>query len=148
VAQTASGRALYDVNVLLALFDPHHLKHEVALGWHKTHGGNGWASCPLTQNGLVRIMSQPRYPNPQSTRDLIAVVAQFGSDSAHEFWPDSISIADDAILDSKSPLSPAMLTDIYLLALAVKNQGRLITLDSKIFRSAVRGAQEEHLLVI
>jgi uncharacterized protein len=141
-------RALYDVNVLIALFDPYHLAHDRALAWHTAHGGDGWASCPITQNGLVRIMSQAKYSNPQTTRDLLEVVSKFGSDSAHEFWQDSISIADPALIDTNVPLSPSMLTDIYLLALAVKNQGRLITLDSKIFRSAVRGAREEHLVMI
>ncbi|MGL5002426.1 MAG: TA system VapC family ribonuclease toxin, partial [Casimicrobium sp.] len=131
-------RALYDVNILLALFDPYHLKHEAALQWHEMHGGRGWASCPLTQNGLIRIMSQPKYMNPQSTRDLIAVVAEFARDATHEFWPDSISLADENIIDPNVALSPAMLTDVYLLALAVKNGGRLITLDSRIpLRSVV-----------
>jgi uncharacterized protein len=141
-------RALYDVNVLIALLDPYHLKHDRALAWHVAHGGDGWASCPITQNGLVRIMSQTKYSNPQTTRDMLEVVSEFANDSAHEFWQDSISIADPTFVDANVPLTPSMLTDVYLLALAVKNQGRLITLDSKIFRSAARGAREEQLVVI
>lgn len=139
-------RALYDVNVLLALFDPHHLKHAAALRWHTAHGAAGWASCPLTQNGLIRIMSQPKYPNPQPIRDLLAVVAEFNGDDTHAFWPDSVSLAGDSVLDPNVPLSPAMLTDVYLLALAVKNNGRLVTLDAKISLRAVVGAREEYLV--
>ncbi len=56
-------RALLDVNVLIALLDAAHVHHGLARRWFASHVEQGWASCPLTQNGCVRILSQPRYPN-------------------------------------------------------------------------------------
>jgi uncharacterized protein len=141
-------RALYDVNVLIALFDPQHLYHRRATEWHGANSANGWATCPITENGLLRIVSQPKYTNPATVETLRSLLADAKRSERHAFWPDSVSLADDSVIDPVVPLSPAMLTDVYLLALAVKNQGRLITLDSKIFRSAVRGAQEVHLVII
>jgi uncharacterized protein len=145
---SVTPRALYDVNVLIALFDPYHLRHEAVLTWHAQNAQAGWASCPLTQNGLIRIMSQPKYSNPQSMRDMIDVVQHFATDASHQFWVDDISIADPARIDATSALTPSMLTDVYLLALAVKNKGRLITLDSRISTRAVIGARDEHLLFL
>ncbi len=55
-------RALLDVNVLIALLDQDHIFHEVAMGWLETEIRHGWASCPITQNGCIRIMSNPGYP--------------------------------------------------------------------------------------
>jgi predicted nucleic acid-binding protein len=57
-------RALLDVNVLIALHDAQHVHHDLAADWLLAHADAGWASCPLTQNGCLRIMSQPAYPNP------------------------------------------------------------------------------------
>ena len=58
-------RALRDVNVLLALLDGDHIDQVRARDWLDTEIGTGWASCPITENGLVRIISQPRYPKPR-----------------------------------------------------------------------------------
>ncbi len=141
-------RSLYDVNILIALFDPHHLRHEQVLHWHEQHAHAGWASCPITQNGLVRIMSQAKYSNPQSMRDMLGVVHHFSADASHEFWADDVSAADPLRIDADVALTANMLTDVYLLALAVKNNGRLITLDSRISHRAVVGARDEHLLFL
>ncbi len=116
--------------------------------WHQENYRDGWATCPITQNGLLRIVSQPKYTYPNSVAQLRIQLKKATGSEFHQFWPDDISLADDATVDTNFALTSGMLTDVYLLALAVKNQGRLITLDSKIFRSAVRGAQEEHLLAI
>ncbi len=139
-------RALYDVNMLIALFDPLHARHVTAHAWHGANGQHGWASCPLTQNGLMRIMSQPRYASPQPLASMIHVVRQFSGDAAHSFWPDDLSLAASGILAPEFVLTSGMLTDLYLLALAIKHQGRLVTLDSKIALSAVNGATAAHLI--
>jgi hypothetical protein len=57
-------RALLDVNVLIALLDSDHASHDSAINWFAKHAREGWASCPITQNGCIRIMSNPGYPNP------------------------------------------------------------------------------------
>lgn len=62
-------RALLDVNVLIALLDADHSLHERATQWWMRHARNGWASCPITQNGCIRIMSHPGYANARSCAD-------------------------------------------------------------------------------
>ena len=141
-------RALYDVNVLIALFDPQHTQHNKAKKWHSESQTHGWASCPLTQNGLLRILSQPRYTNPATVAELLALLADATSDPSHEFWPDDISLAAKGTLHAQAPLTSSAITDIYLLALAVKHAGCLITLDTRISRSAVIGATSAHLVVL
>ena len=141
-------RALYDVNMLIALFDPLHARHASAHAWHGANGHHGWASCPLTQNGLMRIMSQPRYASPQPLASMLHVVSEFSGDAAHTFWPDDVSLAAGGILAPQFALTSSMLTDVYLLALAIRHEGRLVTLDSKIARGAVIGATAMHLVIL
>ncbi|MDO9124550.1 MAG: VapC toxin family PIN domain ribonuclease, partial [Deltaproteobacteria bacterium] len=54
---------LLDVNLLLALSDPMHIHHELAHRWFAEKGHQAWATCPLTENGFIRIASHPNYPN-------------------------------------------------------------------------------------
>jgi predicted nucleic acid-binding protein len=54
---------LLDVNVLIALFDPSHVHHDAAHGWFSNSRSKGWATCPLTENAVVRILSSPSYPS-------------------------------------------------------------------------------------
>ncbi len=139
-------RALLDVNVLIALLDADHTAHRTAIGWFGTHAIEGWASCPITQNGCVRIMSHPGYPNGHSVLEIVERLRAATTDATHEFWPDSQSLLDERVIDSTRVHGPRQLTDVYLLALAVGNGGRLVTFDSSIAVAAVRGARPEHLL--
>ena len=141
-------RALFDVNMLLALFDVDHVHHGSAIAWWTDKQGHGWASCPLTQNGFVRVISQSSYPRPVSVAEAAAALRAQTEVSSHEFWPDDISIADPDIFDHGRILGTNQLTDIYLLALAVKNNGRLATFDRTIPLAAVRGAGPRHLAVL
>ena len=141
-------RALYDVNMLIALFDPLHARHTTAHVWHSANGQHGWASCPLTQNGLIRIMAQPRYASPQPLASMLHVVRELSGDAAHTFWPDDVSLAAVGILAPQFALTSGMLIDVYLRALAIKHEGRLVTLDSKIDRGAVVGATTTHLVTL
>lgn len=141
-------RALIDVNVLLALFDPDHVDHETAHRFVGSGLQDGWATCPLTQNGFVRIISQPRYPSPVSTADALARLAEAASDESHVFWPDDASLLDPDVLDRSSLLGPRQVTDAYLLALAVRHGGCLVTFDRAIPLRAVVGATPEHVQVL
>lgn len=141
-------RALFDINVLLALFDGSHLQHARALDWWSKSMSFGWATSPLTENGYLRIVSQHSYPNPVPLSDAIAVLKRQIAEGGHEFWPDSISIVDIETFDHSHVLGPRQLTDIYLLALAVKNGGRFVTFDRGISLKAVRGASAKHLDVV
>ena len=141
-------RALLDVNVLVALFDANHSLHAPAMRWFDQHGDAGWATCPITQNGCIRVMSQPGYPERMPVITLVERLRQATSHRAHEFWPDDASLLDGQAIDATRIHGPGQLTDVYLLALAVAHGGRLVTLDQSIALAAVRGAQRKHLAVI
>lgn len=141
-------RALLDVNVLLALFDPIHIHHKRALEWFGRSWNFGWASCALTQNGFIRIIAQRSYRQPLTVGKAISVLSAQVELGGHAFWPDDFSMADPAIFDHSRILGPNQITDIYLLALAVKHGGRLATFDRAIPIAAVRGAEPRHLAVL
>jgi toxin-antitoxin system PIN domain toxin len=141
-------RALLDVNVLLALFDQEHSHSQRANAWMSENAALGWASSPLTENGFVRIVSQPSYANRWWAVDAARLLLVQEQASDHEFWPDEISIADRNVFDHTRILGPNQVTDVYLLALAVKHDGRFVTFDRGIPLSAVRGAESRHLVVV
>lgn len=141
-------RALLDVNVLIALLDQDHASHPHAMKWFQRHAKAGWASCPITQNGCLRIMSHSGYPNALVARAVMARLAEATASKLHEFWPEDISLLDPDITDFSRIQGPRQLTDIYLLALAVHHNGRLVTFDSAIALDAVKGAKKNHLLVL
>jgi toxin-antitoxin system PIN domain toxin len=141
-------RALLDVNLLIALFDVDHVHHARAWRWFEAHGHSGWASCPITQNGCLRVMSRPGYPNPVPLGDLLPRLHRAVAAPEHAFWPDDTSLLDGRRFVSDRIHSPRQLTDLYLLGLAVANGGRLATFDEGIPRSAVVGAEARHLVVV
>ena len=141
-------RSLFDVNVLLALFQPEHIHFERAQTWWEANQQHGWASCPLTQNGFARVISQQSYRKPLPTAEAIGRLAEQIERTDHVFWPDDISIADAAAFDRSGILGPNQITDAYLLALAVKNGGRLVTFDQSIPLRAARAAEPRHLIVM
>jgi toxin-antitoxin system PIN domain toxin len=143
-------RALFDVNVIIALLDPDHVFHERAHKWWAPNSRSGWASCPLTENGVVRIMSNPAYSRSArfTPSDLIFRLRAFAAETNHEFWPDDISLRDDAIFVSDRIHGSRQVTDLYLLALAAKHRGKLATFDEGIPVSAVRTAMTGNLCVV
>jgi uncharacterized protein len=141
-------RALLDVNVLVALLDASHLHHRAATAWLAAHARSGWASCPLTQNGCLRILSLPSYPNPQPTGSVAQRLSQAVADASHEFWPDTFSLLEEGRLVWDRVLSSRQITDAYLLALATAKGGRLVTFDRGIGVDAVSGAAKSNLIVL
>jgi hypothetical protein len=141
-------RALLDVNVLIALLDADHVHHDRARSWLERHAARGWASCPITQNGCARIMSQAGYPNPLPTAAVLERLAAAASHPGHEFWPDDVSLLDRATADHRRIHGPRQVTDVYLVALAVRHEGRLATFDAGIPIAAVARATKKHLAVI
>ena len=150
MASTDASRvpALLDVNVLIALHDAQHVHHPLAADWLLANVDQGWASCPLTQNGCMRIMSQPNYPNPMVLVDALDMLGSSCADASHQFWTDDISLLDATRLNRQRMHGYRQLTDIYLLALAVKHGGRFVTFDAKVPLNAVHGAKPGHLVVI
>jgi toxin-antitoxin system PIN domain toxin len=141
-------RALLDVNVLIALLDSDHVHHLRAKAWLKENIKHGWASCPLTQNGCIRIMSQSGYPNALPAAAVAERLAAATATSHHIFWPDAISMLDTGRIAWNAVLGSRQVTDVYLLALAVQQDGRLVTLDRAVSLKAVPGAKTRHLIVI
>ena len=141
-------RALLDVNVLVALLDASHLHHRAATGWLAAHARFGWASCPLTQNGCLRILSLPAYPNPQPTASVAQRLGQAVADSSHAFWPDAFSLLEQGRLAWGRVLSSRQITEAYLLALATVNGGRLVTFDRGVAVDAVRDAARRNLVIL
>ncbi|MFO1409022.1 MAG: TA system VapC family ribonuclease toxin [Steroidobacteraceae bacterium] len=141
-------RALLDVNVLIALLDVDHSLHQGALEWFGSYASRGWASCPITQNGCLRVMSARGYPNPLPVALVAQRLGEATRQSVHEFWPDEVSILDASTVDTAKIHSPKQLTDLYLLALATRRGGRLVTFDQGIALEAVKGATARNLLRI
>jgi hypothetical protein len=141
-------RSLLDVNMLLALFDPEHMFHAKAGAWWRAHRESGWASSPTTQNGALRIASGASYSNPIKLADAILILRQWTAAPGHVFWPDDVSLIDPAVIDHDHLLGRRQITDVYLLALAVKHGGRLVTLDRGISIRTVKGATARHLAVV
>lgn len=141
-------RALFDVNVLIALLDQAHPHHSTATGWLKDNIRHGWASCPITQNGCVRIMSQSAYPGSRSPSAVIERLHAAQEHSAHAFWPDDVSILDPDTVDATRVHGTRQITDSYLLALAVRHGGRLITFDGGVSIAAVKGAAAKSLVTL
>ncbi len=134
---------LLDVNVLIALIDPAHVQHEQAHAWFTQTGRHAFATCPITENGLLRIVGHPRYPNTPGTPAVVATLLQaVRALPGHHFWPDSISLVDDSLVDTSRLSSHTQTTDSYLLALAKANGGQLASLDSRLVTLAVRGGEQ------
>ena len=141
-------RALLDVNVLIALLDPDHTHHRQATAWLAAHRTQGWASCPITQNGCIRIMSQPAYPNSAAPAIIATLLRSAMTPSTHAFWPDDLSIVADGVLDWRHVLGSRQMTDAYLLALAVHHRGRFVTRDRGVALAAVAGATPRSLVLL
>jgi len=141
-------RYLLDVNVLIALIDPAHVQHDRAHDWFAAKGNRAWATCPITENGVIRIVGNARYPNspgtPAAVAELIFILRALGG---HEFWPDQVSLLDTQLIDTARLLDSGQVTDTYLLALAVVRGGGFATFDRHLVTDAVIGGpQALHLI--
>ena len=141
-------RALLDVNVLIALMDAEHLHHEQARRWLRDNIRDGWATCPITQNGCLRIMAQPRYSNPLPASLVAARLREATGTTHHQLWADEISLLHSGVVDWRQVICARQLTDVYLLALAAARGGRFVTFDTRIPVTVVPGADQQSLCVI
>ena len=137
---------LLDVNVLLALFDVSHVNHNAAHRWFAKHRQDTWVSCPITENGFVRVASHPSYPNrPGDATDVLLALEQFCRTTVHAFWPDDISLR--GTVSAEALLTHGQLTDVYLLALAAHHDGKLASFDRRIPVKMIRGGADAlHLI--
>jgi len=139
---------LPDVNVLIALMDPAHEFHTPAHVWFQHNRQYGWATCPITENGCLRILSKPGYPFPGLTVARVHdILTRLVAAEGHRFWPDSVSILEAKRFDLAGA-GPKSLTDLYLLRLAAAFDGRLITFDRTIRWQCVTGCAPDDLEVL
>ena len=142
-------RSLLDVNVWIALLDDAHQFSEEANAFIESPQAH-IATCPLVENGVIRIMAMPSYGRggglPMSL--VRQRLQQACSSLDHAFWPDDVSLRDDTLIDFSRVQGHQQVTDLYLLALAVHHGGRLVTFDRAVALSSVRGATNDHLLVL
>jgi uncharacterized protein len=137
---------LPDVNVLLAMSDPAHAHHDPASEWFADASPRGWATCPITENGFVRILCNPSYPGVRLTpADTIAMLQTLLTHHAatHHFWPDSVSFCDHTLFRPEAIAGHRQITDVYLLGLCQQNGGTLVTLDMAITDAAIASPHAE-----
>ena len=143
-------KALLDVNVLIALLDNDHPDNARAMNWFRDNFEQGWATCPITENGCIRILSQPKYSNPIGISDAVQRLRDLITTPYYEFVADDISLHDSAIVDDQLLRGHRQLTDVYLLALAVSHNMRLATLEGegRIPLAPAVGASQSNLVSI
>ena len=139
--------SLLDVNALISLLDANHVHHAAIMGWLGRNNGR-WASCPITQNGYLRIVTQGSYPNAINMKQAIRTLSRAVSTPDHEFLSDNISLLNPKLVAHKHIQGPKQLTDIYLLSLSVSHGGRLVTFDDGVPRAAVPQATNASVHVI
>lgn len=139
---------LLDVNVLIALVDADHVSHQAAHDWFGREGRRSWATCPLTENGLVRIVGHPKYQDgAASPAQVLHILARLTELDGHVRWPDDVSLTDPGLFVAERLLTPSQVTDTYLLGLAVRHGGRLATLDRRLSPLAVIGGAEALVVI-
>jgi uncharacterized protein len=145
-----SGPLLLDVNVLLGWLWPAHQTHAAAMKWMKSLGGGQWASCPITQMGFLRIVTNPAFsPDVPNWSEASSILLNHTSNrQSHVFWQDSLTIDEIDRRFGKSIKGSGQITDAYLLALAIRNKGRLVTFDHRIAALTPPGSSEHQALLI
>lgn len=122
--------SLPDVNVLIALAWPNHVHHAAAWAWFEVQQEEGWATCPLTEAGFVRVSCNPSVVHHTVTPlDAIGVLERLTQLGSHRFWP-----LDQSIVRLPDSLGVRLqgyrqITDAVLLAAAIQRHGQLATLD-------------------
>ncbi|MBX3141434.1 MAG: hypothetical protein KF875_11825 [Trueperaceae bacterium] len=143
--------SLPDVNVLIALLDPLHVHHDRAHAWFAEARRAAWLSSPTTQNGVLRIVSHPKYPNHQPLQTVLESLRSLLSVGRHRFVADDQSVLGSAgrgqLVTPERLATSAQVTDTYLLALAAANEAKLATFDRRMFTGAVRGGDEARYLI-
>jgi uncharacterized protein len=124
---------LLDTNLLIALLWPSHERHDLALKWFTRHRTKGWATCPFTQAGFIRIVSNPAFSRDAvQPREAVHVLSANTAAKDHDFWPDELPFAEAAAFTGLRLLGHQQVTDAYLLGLAIRRGGVLASLDQRI----------------
>ena len=132
-----------DVNVLVALSWPGHQFHDVVERWFESTGSKGWATSPIVETGFVRILSNPAFSRravtPVEAIDALRITLEH---PGHQFWADDISVPEGLVSIAKGISGHQLVTDAYLVALAIHHRGKRATLDQRIAHFAPAGVVE------
>jgi hypothetical protein len=140
---------LLDVNVLLAWLWPAHEAHKAASSWMHNHLQEPWATCPITEMGFLRIVTTRSFsPHAPVWAEAVEILRKQTEDSRHSFWQDSLTSAELDKRLGRRIKSPSLITDAYLLTLAMQNGGRMVTFDYRMETLAPEGSTEREALVI
>ncbi len=138
--------ALLDVNALIALVDSDHVGHDPMHRWFRRRANRGWATCPLTENGMIRVLSQSAYPSGRrSPAEVIEILGSLrrAFPANHVFWADDVSLADESLFLPEFITGSKSVTDAYLLGLAARHKARLVSLDRSLPWQAIRGGSAQ-----
>jgi hypothetical protein len=128
--------ALLDVNALVALAWDSHIHHARIREWFASNAPQGWATCPITESGFVRVSTNPKVlPSPIRVDDARHVLATLRETVGHRFLSDDVSLVDD---DVPTIVGHRQVTDAHLLTLARRRGVRLVTFDAAIVNLAQR----------
>jgi uncharacterized protein len=138
---------LLDISVLIALCDPNHVAHQRIAFWFEETGGKAWASCPITENGFLRIISSPSYPGLSGSVSVaVELLRRLLRHRGHQFWPDDYSIAN-GVIDLRRIAGPKQITGLYLLGIAAKRKAKFSSLDLTIPARLVKGGAEAYEVI-
>lgn len=138
---------LLDVNVLIALLDAQHEHAVRARSWFHDDRGRSWLSCPLTENGAIRIMASAGYSSSKPLPEVVAHLRTLTTFGQHRLIPDDTSFLDEMAFRVERIGSPKHLTDVYLVGLAARHGAALATFDARIVTDAVRSPGAEVFLI-
>ncbi len=126
---------LLDVNVLVALAWPNHVHHRAARDWFRTQRAHGWATCPTTQHGFMRVSANPRVtPEARSPQEAALLLRRLTSIDGHVFWPEDSTLLDEKWVPLDKIRTHHQISDAQLLSLALSHGGCLATFDRGISR--------------
>ena len=136
------------MNVLVALAWPNHVHHEVVRTWLEHNAHLGWATCPTTESGFVRISSNPVIPHAVTPPAALSMLGRLRDVDGHTFFTDDVSLVASPHVDTQRIASHRQVTDAHLLAIARRHDGRLATLDRGLRRTLARGEHDPSVVVI
>lgn len=123
-------RNLLDLNVLIALTEPRHEHHERAQNWFSSSGKDNWGICPLTEAGFLRVTTNPAFrSDPRTFGQAIAILQVLKGMPGYSYWR-----IEESWIDLTAPFAVRVsghqqVTDAYLLGMAIKASGVLVTFD-------------------
>ncbi len=141
--------ALLDVNVLVALAWPNHIHHEMALHWFEKHRPSGWATCPLTQSGFVRVSSNKQViPEAKTPAEALLLLRRITELEKHVFWMDDINLAHSDLIAPEKLIGHRQVTNAHFVALAIRHKGQLATFDRGVAEVVPLSSQDSTLVIL